>query len=151
MRAPPLPPPPQPSSPHALTPPFPHCVRVRVRPRTPGSTHTFTPRQFVDDLKVLELGGVGSRALPNGLRDPQGGKRAYQDYYDELYFTRDAPPPAQPPPQQQQQRQAPAPKLSRPSPVPSQAGSAVSVGTVSSAGLGKEDKKDKKKKGLFKW
>ncbi|ETW79215.1 hypothetical protein HETIRDRAFT_323546 [Heterobasidion irregulare TC 32-1] len=118
-----------------------------------GSTHTFTPRQFVDDLKVLELGGVGSRALPNGLRDPQGGKRAYQDYYDELYFTRDAPPPAQPPPQQQQQqqRQAPAPKLSRPSPVPSQAGSAISVGTVSSAGLGKEDKKDKKKKGLFKW
>ena len=52
---------------------------------------------------------------------------------------------------QGEQRQAPAPKLSRPSPVPSHAGSAVSVGTVSSAGLGKEDKKDKKKKGLFKW
>ncbi|THH18450.1 hypothetical protein EW146_g2533 [Bondarzewia mesenterica] len=110
-----------------------------------GSTHTFTPRQFVDDLKVLELGGVGSRAIPNGLKDPRDGKRSHQEYYDEIYFTRDAPPPqSRPPP-------SPAPtnsKLSRPSPVSSM--SAMSVGTTSS-GNGKDEKKEKKKRGLFKW
>ena len=66
-----------------------------------GSTHTLTPRQFVDDLKVLDLSGVGSRALPNGLRELHSA-RPYQAFYDERYFTRDAPPPQQ---QQQQQRQ----------------------------------------------
>ncbi|KAI0272325.1 Sec1-like protein [Gloeopeniophorella convolvens] len=58
-----------------------------------GSTHALTPRQFVDDLKVLELGGAGSRALPNGLREP-GAQRPYQAFYDERYFTREAPAPA---------------------------------------------------------
>jgi syntaxin-binding protein 1 len=65
-----------------------------------GSTHTLTPRQFVDDLKVLDLSGVGSRALPNGLRELHAA-RPYQAFYDERYFTRDAPPPQ---PQQQQQK-----------------------------------------------
>lgn len=59
---------------------------------TQGSTHTITPRQFVDDLKVLELGGVGSRALPNGLHERQG-TRTFQEFYDEKYYTKDAPPP----------------------------------------------------------
>jgi syntaxin-binding protein 1 len=68
-----------------------------------GSTHTLTPRQFIDDLKVLDLSGVGSRALPNGLREMRA-ERSYQAFYDERYFTRDAPPPQQ---QQQQQNQRP--------------------------------------------
>ncbi|KAF8493208.1 Sec1-like protein [Russula emetica] len=59
-----------------------------------GSTHTLTPRQFVDDLKVLDLSGVGSRALPNGLRELRAA-RPYQAFYDERYFTQDAPPPQQ--------------------------------------------------------
>jgi len=66
-----------------------------------GSTHTLTPRQFVDDLKVLDLSGVASRALPNGLRELRAA-RPYQAFYDERYFTRDTPPP-----QQQQQQQQP--------------------------------------------
>ncbi|KAF8637589.1 hypothetical protein AX17_002658 [Amanita inopinata Kibby_2008] len=59
-----------------------------------GSTHTTTPRHFVDDLKVLELAGVGSRAVPNGLREPREGKRPFQEYYDERYYTKDPPMPA---------------------------------------------------------
>lgn len=61
-----------------------------------------TPRHFIDDLKVLDLSGVGSRAIPNGLREMRAA-RPYQAFYDERYFTRDAPPP----PQQQQQRAPP--------------------------------------------
>jgi syntaxin-binding protein 1 len=71
-----------------------------------GSTHTLTPRQFIDDLKVLDLSGVGSRALPNGLREMPAA-RPYQAFYDERYFTRDAPPPQQQQPQQQQRLKAP--------------------------------------------
>jgi syntaxin-binding protein 1 len=62
-----------------------------------------TPRQFVDDLKVLDLSGVGSRAIPNGLRDLRAA-RPYQVFYDERYFTRDAPQPA---PRQQPTQKAP--------------------------------------------
>lgn len=61
-----------------------------------GSTHNFTPRRFLDDLKVLELQGVGSHAIPNGLRSIEGGPREFQSFYDEKYFTPDAPPPQRP-------------------------------------------------------
>lgn len=61
-----------------------------------------SPRSFIDDLKVLDLSGVGSRAIPNGLRELRT-QRPYQAFYDERYFTRDA----APPPQQQQQPKAP--------------------------------------------
>jgi len=71
-----------------------------------GSTHTLTPRQFIDDLKVLDLSGVGSRALPNGLREMRAA-RPYQEFYDERYFTRDAPPPQQQQQQQPQKHRAP--------------------------------------------
>ncbi|KAJ4473586.1 hypothetical protein J3R30DRAFT_3684648 [Lentinula aciculospora] len=47
-----------------------------------GLTHVITPRYFVDDLKVLELGGVGSQAIPNGLAESRG-QRPYQEYYDD--------------------------------------------------------------------
>jgi syntaxin-binding protein 1 len=101
----------------------------------PGSTHNFTPRRFLDDLKVLELQGVGSHAIPNGLRAVQGGPRPFQTFYDEKYFTADAPTP---------QRAATAPppvsknssKLLRPSAPPME--------TSASYG-GSEDKKKKKK------
>ncbi|KAF8892136.1 Sec1-like snare protein [Infundibulicybe gibba] len=63
-----------------------------------GSTHTITPRHFIDDLKVLDLGGVGSRAIPNGLKEGREGQRPPQEYYDERYFTKDAPPPQRAPP-----------------------------------------------------
>lgn len=120
-----------------------------------GSTHTFTPREFVDDLKVLELGGVGSRAVPNGLREPRNGQRSYQEYYDERYFTRDAPPPqrAEPPKQiksshSKQQQQQPA---RRPSPEPSLGGSTLSVNSVGTPGREGGKDKDKKKHRFLKW
>jgi syntaxin-binding protein 1 len=113
-----------------------------------GSTHTLTPRQFVDDLKALDLGGSGSRAIPDGLRVLRGA-RPYQTFYDERYFTRDAPPPQQ----QQQQHAHRAPALGksasarsaiRPGPDPSFTGSTLSV----NSSYGKE-KKDKEKKRRF--
>ncbi|KAF8317774.1 Sec1-like snare protein [Cantharellus anzutake] len=55
-----------------------------------GSTHSITPEGFVDDLKVLEIEGVGSAALPNGL--PNVSPAEYQDFYDKKYFTPDPPP-----------------------------------------------------------
>ncbi|KAH9951056.1 Sec1-like protein [Amylocystis lapponica] len=106
-----------------------------------GSTHTLTPRQFIDDLKVLDLGGVGSRAIPNGLRESKG-PRPLQAYYDERYFTKDAPPPA---PAQAQPRQEHG-RVNKPS-VPSFASSTVSVNSTSV----KEKEERKKKRGLFKF
>jgi len=63
-----------------------------------GSTHTFTPKRFMEDMKSLELAGVGSRAIPNGLRSGPG-QRTFQDFYDEKYFVNDQGPPR---PQSQQ-------------------------------------------------
>lgn len=65
-----------------------------------GSTHIVTPERFIDDLKVLEMEGVGSAAIPNGLPVSGAASGEYQDYYDKRYFTPDAPPapaPAPPP------------------------------------------------------
>ena len=45
----------------------------------------------MDDLKVLELEGVGSRAAPNGLGEPAGG--GFQRYYDRWYFQPEPVPP----------------------------------------------------------
>lgn len=94
-----------------------------------------TPRHFIDDLKVLDISGVGSRALPNGLRE-LGAPRPYQAFYDERYFTRDAPPP----PQQQQTQRAPpmgksssARSMGRFGPEPSNTSSSLSVNSSSSS------------------
>lgn len=113
-----------------------------------------TPRGFVDDLKVLDLGGVGSRAVPNGLRELRAA-RPYQAFYDERYFTRDAPPP---------QQQKPAPKappmgksfsarsLGRSGPEPSYTASSLSVNSSPSSyapsPTNGRDKKEKKKRFL---
>lgn len=105
-----------------------------------GSTHVCTPRQMVDDLKVLDLGGAGSKAIPNGLRDRREGRRPYQDYYDEKYFTKEA----APRPSQSSLPTPAAHKIVSPSPTSSFQGSINSL-TPSA----KEDKK--KKKGLFRF
>ncbi|TFK74997.1 Sec1-like snare protein [Pluteus cervinus] len=111
-----------------------------------GSTHVITPRQFVDDLKVLDLGGVGSRSLPNGLKEKGGGQRPFQEYYDEKYYTKDAPPPPRPPPA----------TSSRPSnkPIPMSASNSYSTthSTTPSYSSYKDEKEEKKKKrGLFRF
>jgi syntaxin-binding protein 1 len=122
-----------------------------------GSTHTLTPRQFIDDLKVLDLSGVGSRALPNGLREMHGA-RPYQAFYDERYFTRDAPPPQQPPQQHQRQKAPPMGKSVSARSV-GRSGADLSLTssnlsgnssyTPSSTNGGKEKEKEKEKKRRF--
>ncbi|EKM50683.1 uncharacterized protein PHACADRAFT_264085, partial [Phanerochaete carnosa HHB-10118-sp] len=107
-----------------------------------GSTHTLTPKEFVDDLKVLELGGVGSRALPNGVSEGKG-QRPFQEFYDEVYYTRDAPPP-QPAALAPQTRAQPG-RSTRPSPVQSYASGTSVQSTASSL----TEEKKKKKRGLF--
>lgn len=76
------------------------CVRMLVllqshtyRTILVGSSHAVTPRQFVDDLKVLELIGSGSRALPNGVGVGSANRKTPQQYYDQKYFSQDAPAP----------------------------------------------------------
>ncbi|KAJ7698949.1 Sec1-like snare protein [Mycena rosella] len=107
-----------------------------------GSTHTITPRQFINDLQVLELGGVGSKAIPNGLREGRGG-RSFQEFYDERYFTRDAPPPARPAPASL----APPRQERRPAARTSPAESFASNTSMTPSAV--EEKK--KKKGLFRF
>ncbi|KAG5647489.1 hypothetical protein DXG03_009425 [Asterophora parasitica] len=107
-----------------------------------GSTHTITPRHFIDDLKALDLGGVGSRALPNGLQD-RPAHASFQEYYDEKYYTKDAPPRA-PPASLPVPRDRHAPKIS---PTNSFASSVHSTAPTPSV---KEEKK-KKKGGLFRF
>lgn len=103
-----------------------------------GSTHTITPRPFIDDLKVLDLGGVGSRALPNGLQE-SAGHRPYQDFYDQKYYTQDGP---RPQPKPAPGTLAPPKERSRPQPSPTESYSSTNS-------FGKEEKK--KKKGLFRF
>ena len=123
----------------------PHTHTDRPLART-GSTHTITPADFVDDLKVLELGGVGSRALPNGLSETSAPMRSAQEVYDQKYFTRDAPPPPRAAP-----APSPAPGSGRrggtgvPAPPPLTAGANVSSGSnYSNSGTYTEEKKKKR-------
>ncbi|KAF5361824.1 hypothetical protein D9756_002266 [Leucocoprinus leucothites] len=104
-----------------------------------GSTHSITPKQFVDDLKVLELAGVGSKAIPNGLRDAREGQRPYQEYYDDRYYSQDAPPP---PRQQPSNLSAPKQKIIQPSPTQS---------FSSFLSEASQEKEKKKKRGLFRF
>ncbi|TFY68838.1 hypothetical protein EVJ58_g779 [Rhodofomes roseus] len=104
-----------------------------------GSTNAITPGQFVDDLKVLELGGIGSRAMPNG---PGEGKerRPLQEFYDEKYYTRDAPRPQRAAPPAAREEKG---RMHKPS-VPSFAGSTLSVNSTSS-----KTEEKKKKRGFL--
>lgn len=112
-----------------------------------GSTHVTTPRQFIDDLRVLELGGVGSRSIPNGIGPLLDKKRSPQEFYDQRYYSRDPPARAALPTQ-------PAPSTKgrpiRPSPVPSQAPSQSSqISHTQSQGSSYGEEKEKKKKRFF--
>ena len=97
---------------------------------------------------MLDLSGTGSRAVPNGLRELQG-PRPYQAFYDERYFTRDAPPP-----QQQAQR---APQLGKSAsarnagstPEPSLSGSTLSVNSYTPPSSNGKEKTGKEKKRRF--
>ncbi|KAG6866598.1 hypothetical protein C0991_002088 [Blastosporella zonata] len=110
-----------------------------------GSTHMITPRYFMNDMKALELAGVGSKALPNGLRDRKN-QASFQEYYDEKYYTQEAPPP---PPSL-----APTPPTSRSTPRERERLQAPKLSPANSlnsaAPLVKEEKK-KKKGGLFRF
>ncbi|KAG9312992.1 Sec1-like protein [Chiua virens] len=113
-----------------------------------GSTHTITPRQFIDDLKVLELGGVGSRTAPNGV-STNPAHQSYQEYYDQKYFIPDPIPPQRPTltVPKDSGTSARSGKLSKSSPSSSYAASSTSV---NSAGMATADnEKKKKKKGFF--
>lgn len=107
-----------------------------------GSTHVTTPKGFIDDLKVLELGGAGSKAIPNGLRDMRGDTKSFQELYDTKYYVKDALPPVRLPQSN--------PALSRPveKPMHIQPSPTNSFqGSIQSATEIKEDKK--KKRGFF--
>ena len=94
----------------------------------------------MEDMRSLELAGVGSRAIPNGLRSGPG-QRQFQELYDEKYFTRDQAPSK---PQPQQTTQQPPSKgsirnvLTRPGAPPPMLHS-------HSQGSGTEEKKKKKR------
>jgi syntaxin-binding protein 1 len=91
-----------------------------------GSTHTVTPRGFIDDLKVLELGGAGSRAVPNGLRDMRGDRKSFQELYDTKYYVKEAPVPIR------QQNLAPPRKTERPTIIQPSPTSSFQSSTISS-------------------
>ncbi|KAI0251793.1 Sec1-like protein [Lactifluus subvellereus] len=112
-----------------------------------GSTHTLTPRQFADDLKVLDLSGVGSRAAPNGLRELRGA-RPYQAFYDERYFTRDAAPP-QPQRAPALGKSTSAHSVGRPNPESSLTGSTLSSYAPGSTNGREKGGKDKERKKRF--
>jgi syntaxin-binding protein 1 len=59
-----------------------------------GSTHALTPEHFVDDLKVLEINGAGSRAAMEGVSWGECFGSA-QRYYDQRYFQPEPMPPPQ--------------------------------------------------------
>ena len=94
---------------------------------------------------MLEMGGVGSRAMPNGLPESGAPLRSAQEGYDQKYFSRDAPAPQRPAP-------APSPaagsgRLARPAPsaVPMSAGGNLSTGSnYSNSGTYTEEKKKKR-------
>lgn len=103
---------------------------------------------------MLDLSGVGSRAIPNGLRELRG-TRPYQAFYDERYFSRDTPPPQQQ--QQHQTRRAPAlgksvsaRSVAKAAPDDSFTGSSVSVNSPFASSPTNGDKvKEKKKRGFL--
>ncbi|KAG9019182.1 vacuolar sorting protein VPS33/slp1 [Tulasnella sp. 427] len=107
-----------------------------------GSSHIFTPTEFIDDLKQLSHQGMGSRALPNGLEYQE---RSYQEAYETKYWTRDPPPRPRPQPAAHQPR--PTSSALAP-PVSSSAASSLSVKSSHSLD-GRGEKEDKKKKRHF--
>jgi len=102
-----------------------------------GSTHAITPKHFMEDMRSLELAGVGSRAIPNGLRSGPG-QRPFQEFYDEKYFMMDQAPKPQPQAQPPSSKGSGRNLLSKPHMVPQMSSSF-------SQGSGTEEKKKKKR------
>ena len=114
-----------------------------------------TPRQFVDDLKVLEMGGIGSKALPNGLSEANMPLRPPQEIYDQKFFTRDAPPPQRAPALASQPSSGSG-RFKRPSPTPASSsasfgGSSISSTGTSSSNPGTAGEEKKKKRGFLRF
>jgi len=111
-----------------------------------------TPKGFLDDLKVLELGGAGSKAIPNGLRDMRGEPKSFQELYDEKYFVKEAPPPSRPAPAPAKNLAPPRPTQTAPpiQPSPTNSYNGSYQGSINSSNAPASVKDDKKKKrGLF--
>ena len=94
----------------------------------------------MEDMRSLELAGVGSRAIPNGLRSGPG-QRQFQEFYDEKYFTRDQAPSK---PQPQQATQQPPNKGSSRN-VLTRPGMPPQMSSLHSQNSGTEEKKKKKR------
>ncbi|KAF8817446.1 Sec1-like snare protein [Phlegmacium glaucopus] len=112
-----------------------------------GSTHMITPRRFIDDLKVLDLGGAGSKAIPNGLRDMRGEPKSPQELYDEKYFVKDARLPQQPSAQKGRLGLPSRPSAGRVSPIQPSPTNSFQGSVNSLTPSAKEEKK--KKRGLL--
>jgi len=97
-----------------------------------GSTHTITPKSFMEDMKSLELAGVGSQAIPDGLRP--GPSEQFQDFYDKKYATMDQKAPPEPQPQKQPPGKGSGRNILRPSMPP----------PISSASSGASEKKKRR-------
>lgn len=110
-----------------------------IKLKIAGSTHTITPTHFMEDMRSLELAGVGSRAIPKGLRSGSG-QRSFQEFYDERYPTLDQAPPKPQPQQQPPEKKSNKNVLTRPH-VPSLISFSSSNGTGTAG--------EKKKKRFF--
>ncbi len=98
-----------------------------------------TPEQFLDDLKVIELRGIGSKAIPNGLREGDETPRSYQQYYDERYFTKD--PPAKQLPSLAPQGKTDGTRVARPQPSPLSSSPSFQSGSTASSKVSEKKKK----------
>lgn len=108
-----------------------------------GSTHIVTPEEFMDDLKVLEHGGFGSRSVPGGLRERAGAFGSLQQYYDSRYLTIDAPP--------SRTASAPVAERNRLPVAPHLSQSRSFASTISNDTVSSANKLEKKMKGFFKF
>ena len=114
-----------------------------------GSTHTWYPDWFIEDLKTLEKGGLGSSTLPKGVASTGPPEPVHpQRYYDQKYWTKDAPPP--PPPQPVAPAAALAPPAARPpqslTPQPSNMSMGSRTSAASDTGSTREKEKEKGRK-----
>jgi syntaxin-binding protein 1 len=112
-----------------------------------GSSHVVTGKRFVEDLKVLDMEGIGSIAAANGLpnvENSRGEPRSYQLAYDKKYFITDAPRPEPRPAPPSSTNSSGRP---RPPPSPNPAASNLSLHGEKDSVPKKE--KEKKKRGLF--
>ncbi|KZV96352.1 Sec1-like snare protein [Exidia glandulosa HHB12029] len=113
-----------------------------------GSTHTWYPDWFIEDLKTLEKSGLGSATLPQGVANTGPPEPVHpQSYYDKKYFTRDAPPPPPPP----AQSLAPAAAVQRPQQTLTPQPSTQRTSVASDSGSANKEKEKSRKRDWFKF